>query len=60
MSTEFYHLAISKIKKETEDTVSISFVVPEDLKDTFTYKQGQYLTLKFVINGKEARRAYSM
>lgn len=60
MSTNFHHLAISKIKKETEDTVSISFVVPEDLKETFTYTQGQYLTLKFDINGNEARRAYSM
>jgi ring-1,2-phenylacetyl-CoA epoxidase subunit PaaE len=60
MSTTFHHLAVSKIQKETEDTVSISFAMPEDLKKEFTYTQGQYLTLKFEINGKEARRAYSM
>jgi ring-1,2-phenylacetyl-CoA epoxidase subunit PaaE len=60
MSTNFYDLKISKIQKETEDALSISFSIPEDLKKEFQYKQGQYLTLKFDLNGKEQRRAYSM
>jgi len=56
----FHALTISDIQQETADTVSVSFSVPTELKDTFTYKQGQYLTLKFTVKGKEARRAYSM
>lgn len=60
MNTQFYSLKISNIKKETDDAVSVSFEVPESLKDTFTYTQGQYLTLKFDIRGNEVRRAYSM
>ncbi len=58
--TQFYPLNVSEVKQETSDTVSIFFAVPDDLKDTFSYKQGQYLTLRFDINGQEERRAYSM
>jgi ring-1,2-phenylacetyl-CoA epoxidase subunit PaaE len=60
MNTQFYPLKISNIQKETADAVSVSFEVPESLKETFRYMQGQYLTLKFNIKGNEARRAYSM
>lgn len=56
----FHALTVSKVQQETADTVSISFSVPDSLQNTFQYKQGQYLTLKFTINGKEERRAYSM
>ncbi len=60
MSTNFYNLVVSNVQKETEDTVSVSFSVPENLQTEFQYTQGQYLTLKFDFDGKEARRAYSM
>ncbi len=56
----FHTLTVSKIQQETEDTVSVSFAVPTVLADDFQYTQGQYLTLKFDIKGKEERRAYSM
>ena len=60
MSTQFYSLNVSKVTQEITDTVSLSFSIPSDLQDTFQYKQGQYLTLKFTIGGNEVRRAYSM
>ncbi len=60
MSTTFHKLKVSNITKETEDTVSVSFEVPNALAGEYEYKQGQYLTLKFDIKGKEERRAYSM
>lgn len=60
MSNQFYALKVANKQAETSDTVSISFEVPADLKDIFKYKQGQYLTLAFTINGVEERRAYSM
>lgn len=60
MSKSFHSLKISKIENETNDTVSVSFEIPADLKEAFKYTQGQYLTLKFEINGEEQRRAYSM
>lgn len=59
-NTNFYPLNISKVLAETDDTVSVSFSIPTDLKDTFQYIQGQYLTLRFTLKGNEVRRAYSM
>ncbi len=55
----FHEIKVSKVHPETHDTVSLSFDIPEDLKTTFNYKHGQYLTLRFQLNGQEVRRAYS-
>ena len=60
MSTQFFDLTVNEVIKETDNTVSLSFKIPEDLIDTFKYHHGQYLTLKFDINGESHRRAYSM
>lgn len=58
--SKFYALTVSQVNRETADTVSIEFNVPADLKSTFSYKQGQYLTFKFSNNGEELRRSYSI
>lgn len=58
--TTFHPLTVSKVKTETNDTVTLFFEVPNDLTDTFAYQQGQYLTLRFDVNGEDIRRAYSM
>jgi ring-1,2-phenylacetyl-CoA epoxidase subunit PaaE len=55
----FHRLKIKDIRRETEDCVSISFDIPENLESEFKYKQGQYITLKETINGEELRRSYS-
>ena len=60
MSFQFYTLPIQKIKKETPDCVSITFNVPENLKNVFAFKEGQNLTIKHRINGEEIRRSYSI
>ncbi len=57
---KFHTLSISDIRKETPDTVSIAFDVPTTLKDDYQFTQGQYLTLKGIINGEEVRRSYSI
>lgn len=56
----FHSLKVIDIKNETSDTVSVAFEIPEGGKNTFDYTSGQYLTLKFDINGTEERRSYSM
>jgi len=58
--SQFHTLTVAKITKQTADTVSVSFNIPTSLVDTFNYISGQYLTLKFNINGNEERRAYSL
>ena len=56
----FHSLRVKKIEKETEECVSIEFVVPQELRDIFQFKQGQNLTIKKVFNGEELRRSYSI
>src|SRR5688572_23178729 len=56
----FHTLEVKKVQKETDDCVSITFNVPEELKDVFKFKQGQNLTIKKIINGEEIRRSYSI
>ena len=58
--SSFHKLSIKTIKRETEQSISIAFNVPENLKDTFTFKAGQYITLKTQIDDKEVRRDYSL
>ncbi len=60
MDTNFYPLVISNIERQTKDSVSLTFNVPDDLKDTFKYIQGQHLTLKADIDGQDIRRSYSI
>ncbi len=60
MTPKFHSIEISDVRRETEDTVSIAFNIPEELKNEYSYKSGQYLTLKADINGEEIRRSYSL
>lgn len=57
---KFHSLKIIDITRETTDAVSIAFEVPAALKADYSFKQGQYLTLRFTINGEELRRSYSI
>ena len=57
---QFYKLSIKDIHKETDKCVTISFNIPENLKESFAFKAGQYVTLKAMINGEEVRRDYSI
>jgi ring-1,2-phenylacetyl-CoA epoxidase subunit PaaE len=56
----FHTLKIKEVRKETTDCVSILFDIPEHLTPNFTFKQGQYLTLKANVEGEEIRRSYSI
>jgi len=60
MSESFYNLKIKKTVIETADATSFYFEIPEDLRERFHYKAGQYLTLKMDINGSSVRRCYSL
>ena len=58
--SKFHKLKVVDVKNETSDTVSLAFEIPESDKSSFEYISGQYLTLKFNLDGKEERRSYSM
>lgn len=58
--SSFYKLIVKEVKRETADTVSILFNVPEELQHNYTFTAGQYVNLKLTLDGKEIRRAYSI
>lgn len=60
MASGFHDLKVAHIARETREAVAIAFEVPEDLKDVFAFRPGQYLTLSAMIDGTEARRSYSI
>lgn len=60
MALKFSLLKVKDVQRETDEAVSITFEIPSNLRDTFSYKHGQYITLKLPVEGKDERRAYSI
>ena len=60
MSVPFHALTVKEVRVETPECVSISLHVPEELKQVYAYKHGQYLTIKCNVNNEEVRRSYSI
>ena len=58
--SQFHKLTVKDIHRETEKAVTLSFKVPKELEDTFSFKSGQYITLRTDIDGHEVRRDYSL
>lgn len=56
----FYPLTVASVKPETKDAFSVVFQVPPELRDTFRFVQGQYVTLRAAIGGEEVRRSFSI
>jgi ring-1,2-phenylacetyl-CoA epoxidase subunit PaaE len=56
----FHALRVKNVVKETDECVSIQFEVPPELKELYSFKQGQSLTVKKQLNGEEVRRTYSI
>jgi ring-1,2-phenylacetyl-CoA epoxidase subunit PaaE len=60
MSVLFHPLKVRAIEADTAEAVIVSFDVPPDLRATFGFTQGQYLTLRTTIDGQDLRRSYSI
>ena len=54
---DFHQIKVTEVYKETKDTSIVTFDIPEHLQDNFKFIQGQHLTLKKDINGKDVRRS---
>jgi len=57
---KFHDLPVSNITPEAAGAVAITFQVPEDLRNGFNFKAGQFLTLRASIDGNDVRRSYSI
>lgn len=60
MTPLFHDLTVRRIEPDTSEAVIVSFDVPPDLRETYAFTQGQYLTLRKTIDGEDLRRSYSI
>lgn len=58
--SNFSSLKIKEVIRETPQAVSLAFEIPDNLESEFSYKAGQYITVKTKIGDTEIRRAYSL
>ena len=58
--SHFYPLTVRDIRQDTREAIIVTFEVPPELADRFRFIQGQYVTLRAVIDGEEVRRSYSI
>ncbi len=56
----FHPLQVIEVARLTDESVSVTFDVPEDLRNRFRYLPGQHVTLRREIDGDDVRRSYSI
>lgn len=56
----FHRMRVTEVSPLTDDSVAITFDVPEALSDTFAYLPGQHVTVRAMIDGEDVRRSYSI
>src|SRR3954464_15620061 len=56
----FHRLAVNDLRRESPDAVSLTFAIPKELADDYSFAPGQYLTLRTTMEGEEVRRSYSI
>jgi ring-1,2-phenylacetyl-CoA epoxidase subunit PaaE len=56
----FHDLTVSRIHPEAAGSVAVSLHIPPELRDTFAFEPGQFLTLRTSIGGQDVRRSYSI
>src|ERR1700754_4754561 len=60
LTPRFHRLAVNDLRREASDAVSITFTIPRELTDDYSFMPGQYLTLRTTMDCEEIRRSYSI
>ena len=58
--TAFHTLTVARVDRLTDDSVAVTFDVPDDLRSAYAFDAGQSLTLRRTLDGLEQRRSYSI
>ena len=57
---KFHKLNIKALQKITPSSIEVTFDIPDDIREAFTFLPGQYLTIAPQIEDETPRRAYSI
>lgn len=56
----FHALQVTAVEPLTDDSVTVTLAVPEELRPAFRHAPGQHLALRRFVDGTEIRRTYSI
>jgi ring-1,2-phenylacetyl-CoA epoxidase subunit PaaE len=56
----FHELRVATVDRLTDDAVAVTFQVPDELREAFTFQAGQHLTVRRLVDGADVRRSYSI
>jgi ring-1,2-phenylacetyl-CoA epoxidase subunit PaaE len=56
----FHPLPVAAVDRLTDDSVALTFTVPEELREEYRHAPGQHLAVRRVSDGTEIRRTYSI
>lgn len=60
LPTGFHRLVVTDVDRLCGDAAAVTFDVPDDLREHYAFRPGQYLTLRRRTPGGEERRSYSI
>ena len=56
----FHPLRVASVEPLTDDSVTITFEVPQELAEDYAFSHGQHLTIRTELAGDDVRRNYSI
>lgn len=59
-AAELHELPVASVDRLTSDSVLITFDVPEELRDEFSFEAGQHVSVRTDLGGEDVRRSYSI
>ncbi|RZU54545.1 ring-1,2-phenylacetyl-CoA epoxidase subunit PaaE [Krasilnikovia cinnamomea] len=57
---DFHRLRVAAVERLCADAVAVTFDVPPELADAYTFRPGQSLTVRHAVGGADERRTYSI
>ena len=56
----FHQLRVAGIERLTDDSVAITFDIPDELREAYRFTPGQHVTIRCDLGGQGVRRNYSI
>ncbi|MBA3488669.1 MAG: phenylacetate-CoA oxygenase/reductase subunit PaaK [Longispora sp.] len=57
---QFHPIPVHAVDRLTDDAVAVTFLVPEELRALYSFRPGQHLTVRLMVDGEDVRRSYSL
>jgi ring-1,2-phenylacetyl-CoA epoxidase subunit PaaE len=57
---QFHALDVADVTRLIDDAVTVTFSVPAGLREEYTFRAGQHLTVRRFVDGEDIRRSYSI